>query len=84
MRNEIVVGLESSSGMAALQWAAAEATRSHAVLRAVHALSWPFGVEHADGVLASCPVVVVPRTLAANVAQNPRPVLDHTTTLASA
>ena len=46
--------------------------------------SWPFGVEHAEGVLASCPVVAVPRTLAANVAQNPRPVLDHTTTLASA
>ena len=53
MHNEIVVGLDDSpSGMAALQWAAAEAIRSHAVLRAVHALSWPFGVEHADGVLA--------------------------------
>ena len=53
MHNEIVVGLDDSpSGMAALQWAAAEAIRSHAVLRAVHALSWPFGVEHADGALA--------------------------------
>jgi nucleotide-binding universal stress UspA family protein len=164
MRNEIVVGLDDSpSGMAALRWAAAEAIRSHAVLRAVHALSWPFGVEHADGILAgrqlsraevdvayrasitrvfdaiqprpdwiiqfahgdpgpvlirqseqanalvigtpshvglgrlligsvaqyclshaSCPVVAVPPTLAADVAQNPGPVLDHTTVLASA
>ena len=164
MRNEIVVGLDDSpSGMAALQWAAAEAIRSHAVLRAVHALSWPFGVEHADGVLAgrqlsraevdvayrasitrvfdaiqprpdwiiqfahgdpgpvlvrqsekanalvigtpshvglgrlligsvaqyclshaSCPVVAVPPTRAADVAQNPGPVLDHTTAVASA
>ena len=46
--------------------------------------SGPFGVEHAGGVLAGCPVVAMPRTLAANVAQNPRPVLDHTTTVASA
>ncbi len=79
MHNEIVVGLDDSpSGMAALQWAAAEAIRSHA-LRAVHALSWPFDVEH-----ASCPVVAVPPALGADVAQNPGPVLDHTNALASA
>ena len=164
MHNEIVVGLDDSpSGLAALEWAAAEAIRIHAVLRAVHTLSWPSGVEHADGALAgrplsraevdvayraritrvfdtirprpdwiiqfahgdpghvlvrqsekatalvvgapshvgpgrlligsvaryclghaSCPVVAVPATLAASVAQNPGPVLDHTITLASA
>ena len=45
-RNELVVGLDDSpSGEAALQWAAAEAVRTGAVVRAVHALGWPFGVE---------------------------------------
>ena len=48
-RNELVVGLDDSpSGEAALQWAAAEAVRTKAVLRAVHALSWPFGAESTD------------------------------------
>jgi nucleotide-binding universal stress UspA family protein len=48
-RNELVVGLDDSpSGEAALQWAAAEAVRTKAVLRAVHALGWPFGAEPTD------------------------------------
>ena len=43
-RNEIVVGLDDSqSGKAALRWAAEQAIRSHAVLRAVHVLDWPHG-----------------------------------------
>jgi nucleotide-binding universal stress UspA family protein len=43
-RNEIVVGLDDSpSGKAALRWAAAQAIRTHAVLRAVHVLDWPYG-----------------------------------------
>jgi nucleotide-binding universal stress UspA family protein len=42
---EIVVGLDdSTSAAAALRWAAAEAVRTGSTLRAVHALSWPFGV----------------------------------------
>jgi nucleotide-binding universal stress UspA family protein len=48
-RPEIVVGLdESDSARAALRWAAEEAVRSGSGLRAVHALSWPFGAEHAQ------------------------------------
>ncbi|MDQ5855185.1 MAG: universal stress protein [Actinomycetota bacterium] len=48
-RSEIVVGLdESESARAALRWAAEEAARSGSGLRAVHALSWPFGAEYAD------------------------------------
>ena len=44
MKNEIVVGLEDSpSGKAALQWAAQQARSTGAVLRAVHALGWPYG-----------------------------------------
>src|SRR3712207_6527228 len=43
-RPEVVVGLdESDSARAALRWAADEAVRSGSGLRAVHALSWPFG-----------------------------------------
>ena len=43
MKNEIVVGLDDSpSGKAALQWAAQQARRTGAVLRAVHALNWPY------------------------------------------
>ena len=43
-RNEIVVGLDDSpSGKAALRWAAEQAIRTHAVLRAVHVLDWPYG-----------------------------------------
>jgi nucleotide-binding universal stress UspA family protein len=43
--HEIVVGLDdSSSARAALRWAADQARRTGVVLRAVHALSWPFGV----------------------------------------
>jgi nucleotide-binding universal stress UspA family protein len=48
-RPEIVVGLdESDSARAALRWAAEEAIRSGSGLRAVHALSWPFGAEIVD------------------------------------
>ena len=50
-RNEIVVGLDDSpSGKAALRWAADQAIRSHAVLRAVHVLDWPHGPSGAAGV----------------------------------
>jgi nucleotide-binding universal stress UspA family protein len=45
MRNEIVVGLDNSpSGKAALDWAAGQANSAGAVLRAVHALDWPYGL----------------------------------------
>jgi nucleotide-binding universal stress UspA family protein len=45
MRNEIVVGLDNSpSGKAALEWAAGQAKSGGAVLRAVHALDWPYGL----------------------------------------
>jgi nucleotide-binding universal stress UspA family protein len=48
-RTEIVVGLdESPSSTAGLRWAAAEAIRTGSMLRAVHALSWPFGVQPPD------------------------------------
>jgi nucleotide-binding universal stress UspA family protein len=48
-RTEIVVGLdESPAAAAALRWAAAEAIRTSSTLRAVHALSWPFGVRPPD------------------------------------
>jgi nucleotide-binding universal stress UspA family protein len=48
MRNEIVVGLdESPSGKAALDWAAQQAKSTRAVLRAVHALDWPYGLSSA-------------------------------------
>jgi nucleotide-binding universal stress UspA family protein len=48
-RAEIVVGLdESPAAAAALRWAAAEAIRTSSTLRAVHALSWPFGVQPPD------------------------------------
>jgi len=41
---EIVVGLdESASARAALSWAARQAERTRSELRAVHALSWPYG-----------------------------------------
>lgn len=44
-RYGIVVGLdESRSARAALRWASDYARRSGLALRAVHALSWPFGV----------------------------------------
>jgi nucleotide-binding universal stress UspA family protein len=47
-RPEIVVGLdESDSARAALRWAGEEAVRAALGLRAVHALSWPFGAENA-------------------------------------
>ena len=49
MRNEIVVGLDDSpSSKAALDWAAEQAKSTGAVLRAVHALDWPYGLS-ADG-----------------------------------
>ena len=48
MRNEIVVGLDDSpSGKAALDWAAQQARSTGAVLRAVHALDWPYGLSSA-------------------------------------
>jgi nucleotide-binding universal stress UspA family protein len=48
MRNEIVVGLDDSpSGKAALDWAAQQARSTGAVLRAVHALNWPYGLSSA-------------------------------------
>jgi nucleotide-binding universal stress UspA family protein len=44
MKNEIVVGLDDSpSGKAALRWAAQQSRSTGAVLRAVHALDWPYG-----------------------------------------
>jgi nucleotide-binding universal stress UspA family protein len=43
-QNEIVVGLDDSpSGKAALNWAADQAIRRQAVLRAIHVLDWPYG-----------------------------------------
>lgn len=48
MRNEIVAGLDDSpSGKAALDWAAQQARSTGAVLRAVHALDWPYGLSSA-------------------------------------
>jgi nucleotide-binding universal stress UspA family protein len=48
-RNEIVVGLDDSpSGKAALRWAAEQAIRAQAVLRAVHVLDWPYGPDDSD------------------------------------
>jgi nucleotide-binding universal stress UspA family protein len=45
MNNEIVVGLDDSpSSKAALNWAAEQAKRLGAVLRAVHVLDWPYGL----------------------------------------
>ena len=45
----IVVGLdESSSSRAALEWAARQATLTGSVLRAVHVLDWPYGLDDAD------------------------------------
>jgi Universal stress protein family len=44
-----VVGLDDSrSARAALRWASDHARRTGVVLRAVHALSWPFGVRSPD------------------------------------
>ena len=44
--HEILVGLnEGPSSRAALRWAAAFALRTGGTVRAVHALSWPFGPE---------------------------------------
>lgn len=48
MKNEIVVGLDDSpSGKAALDWAAQQARSTGAVLRAMHALDWPYGLSSA-------------------------------------
>ena len=47
--HEIVVGLDDSrSARAALRWASDHARRTGVVLRAVHALSWPFGMRSPD------------------------------------
>ena len=47
--HEIVVGLDDSrSAPAALRWASDHARRTGLVLRAAHALSWPFGVRSPD------------------------------------
>ena len=49
MKNEIVVGLDDSpSSTAALQWAAQQARSTGAVLRAVHALDWPYGASSTE------------------------------------
>ncbi|HKN42526.1 MAG TPA: universal stress protein, partial [Propionibacteriaceae bacterium] len=49
MKNGIVVGLDDSpSGKAALQWAAQQARSTGAVLRAVHALDWPYGASSTE------------------------------------
>jgi nucleotide-binding universal stress UspA family protein len=43
-RNEIVVGLDDSpSAKAGLRWAAKQAIRRQAVLRAIHVFDWPYG-----------------------------------------
>lgn len=45
----IVVGLdESASSRAALAWAATHAKLTGSVLRAVHVLDWPYGLDEAD------------------------------------
>ena len=45
----IVVGLdESPSSRAALKWAAKHAKLTGSVLRAVHVLDWPYGLDDAD------------------------------------
>ena len=45
----IVVGLdESPSSRAALEWAARQATLTGSVLRAVHVIDWPYGLDDAD------------------------------------
>ena len=45
----VVVGLdESSSSRAALEWSAGQATLTGSVLRAVHVLDWPYGLDDAD------------------------------------
>ena len=47
--HSIVVGLdESSSSRAALEWAARHARLTGSVLRAVHVLDWPYGLDEAD------------------------------------
>ena len=47
--HSIVVGLdESPSSRAALEWAARHAQLTRSVLRAVHVLDWPFGLDDAD------------------------------------
>ena len=49
-RPEIVVGFDDSpAAEAALIWAGAEAVRRKATVRAVHALSWPYGADLAPG-----------------------------------
>jgi nucleotide-binding universal stress UspA family protein len=48
-RNEIVVGLDDSpSSKAALRWAAEQAIRTRAILRAVHVLDWPYGPDDTE------------------------------------
>ena len=43
-RNEIVVGLDDSpSAKVALRWAAEQAIRRQAVLRAIHVYDWSYG-----------------------------------------
>ena len=47
--NAIVVGLdESSTSRAALAWAANQAVLTGSVLRAIHVLDWPYGLDDAD------------------------------------
>ena len=47
--NSIVVGLdESLSSRAALKWAARHAVLTGGVLRAIHVLDWPYGLDETD------------------------------------
>jgi nucleotide-binding universal stress UspA family protein len=63
MRNEIVVGLDDSpSSKAALQWAAQQAKITGAALRAVHALSGPYGLGSAGIPPPIHPMEVMPIT----------------------
>jgi nucleotide-binding universal stress UspA family protein len=44
--NEIIVGLDDSpSGKAALGWAVRQAVLAGSVLRAIHVLDWPYGLD---------------------------------------
>ncbi len=49
MTQSIVVGLdESPSSRAALAWAARHATLTRSVVRAVHVLDWPYGLDQVE------------------------------------
>ena len=53
----IVVGLdESISSRTALKWAARQATLTGSVLRAVHVIDWPYGLDDADVTSSHSPI----------------------------